>query len=143
MNRSTATLFPGALGVWSSTALTFVMFVFASAYSAQAGINVWTSHGPGPVSIHTFAIDPITPTTLYAGTEGAGVFDIEQVPPFCVGDCRATRTVAVNDIITLVNIALGSAQPSTCPSGLPIGGEVKITVIVQAVDNVLSGCDGG
>jgi hypothetical protein len=32
----------------------------------------------------------------------------------CVGDCSGTQVVAVNDIITLVNIALGAAQPGAC-----------------------------
>jgi hypothetical protein len=38
---------------------------------AQAGINEWTSNGPGAGVISAFAIDPVTPTTLYAGTNGA------------------------------------------------------------------------
>ena len=40
----------------------------ASAHTAQAGINVWTSHGPGVGGVTALAIDPITPRTLYAGT---------------------------------------------------------------------------
>ena len=40
-----------------------------------------------------------------------------------------------------VNIALGTALPSTCVgSGLPIGGEVDVAVIVEAVNNALNGC---
>ena len=35
---------------------------------AQAGINVWTSHGPGVAGVTALAIDPTTPSTLYAGT---------------------------------------------------------------------------
>ena len=78
---------------------------------------------------------------MYAGTNGGGVFAIEQVPPSCVGDCDGTDTVAINDLITLVNIALGTAQPSACPNGgLPIGGEVDVAVIIQAVNNALNGC---
>jgi len=59
--------------VWRSTALTCAVFVLASAYTAQAGINVWTSYGPPggltPASVIAVAIDPRTPTTLYAGTD--------------------------------------------------------------------------
>ena len=42
--------------------------------SVSAGINVWTSHGPEGGQICALAIDPATPTTLYAGTYGGGVF---------------------------------------------------------------------
>jgi len=41
---------------------------------SQAGINVWTSHGPYGGEVYALAIDPTTPSTLYAGTAGAGVF---------------------------------------------------------------------
>jgi hypothetical protein len=42
--------------------------------SVSAGVNVWTSIGPEGGHIHALAIDPVTPTTLYAGTNGGGVF---------------------------------------------------------------------
>ena len=50
-----------------------------SADTAQAGINVWTSHGPygpGTVGIVRLAIDRTTPGTLYAGASNSasGVF---------------------------------------------------------------------
>jgi hypothetical protein len=46
----------------------------ASAHAAQAGINVWTSHGPPGGDVRALAIDPNTPSTLYAGTFVDGVF---------------------------------------------------------------------
>jgi hypothetical protein len=46
----------------------------------------------------------------------------------------------VNEIITLVNIALGTAQPSACASGVPSGAEVNVALIMQAVNNALNGC---
>jgi len=53
------------------------------------------------------------------------------------------HTVAINDLITLVNIALGTAEPVACAGGgLPIGGEVDVAVIMEAVNNALSGCSG-
>jgi hypothetical protein len=41
---------------------------------AHAGINVWTSHGPGREAVNAVVIDPTTSTTLYVGTAGGGVF---------------------------------------------------------------------
>lgn len=41
---------------------------------AAAGVNGWTTHGPEGGAIVSLAIDPLTPTTVYAGTAGSGVF---------------------------------------------------------------------
>ena len=47
----------------------------SSAHTLQAGINVWTSHGPGSVGITALALDPAESGRLYAGTsDGRGVF---------------------------------------------------------------------
>jgi pimeloyl-ACP methyl ester carboxylesterase len=111
----------------------------AGAHPAQAGVNVWTSHGPPSGGyVRALAIDPSTPSTLSAGTDG-GVFSIEEVAA-CIGDCDDSTIVTVDEIITLVNVALGTAQPLACPNGLPVGGDVNVTVIIQAVNHALNGC---
>jgi photosystem II stability/assembly factor-like uncharacterized protein len=46
----------------------------ASAQTAQAGINVWTSHGPASEAVGALAIAPTNPTTLYVSAGGDGVF---------------------------------------------------------------------
>jgi hypothetical protein len=48
--------------------------------------------------------------------------------------------VAINDLVTLVNIALGTALPSVCPDGIPSGATVNIALLIQAVNNALNGC---
>src|SRR6266513_354651 len=45
-----------------------------SSMTAQGGINSWTSIGPDGGWIFALAIDPVTPTTLYASTYRSGVF---------------------------------------------------------------------
>jgi hypothetical protein len=67
------------------------------------------------------------------------VFSIEQVDS-CTGDCDAGGSVSVDEIITLVNIELGNAQPSICPQDIASGAEVDVAVIIQAVNNALIGC---
>src|SRR5439155_6571717 len=49
-----------------------LQFVIGS--PVYAGFNRWTSNGPTGESVAALAIDPSTPTTLYAGTKGGGVF---------------------------------------------------------------------
>jgi hypothetical protein len=58
----------------------------------------------------------------------------------CDGDCDGSGDVTVNELITMVNIALGNAQPSACSSGIPSGVEVDIALIIQAVNAALNGC---
>ena len=48
--------------------------LLTTAHTAHAGINVWTSHGPPGGDVRALAIDPSTPSTLYAGTGRGGVF---------------------------------------------------------------------
>src|ERR1019366_4735212 len=45
-----------------------VALACGTAHVTQAGINVWTSHGPYGGVFTALAIDPTTPSTLYAGT---------------------------------------------------------------------------
>jgi hypothetical protein len=49
-------------------------------------------------------------------------------------------SVTIDELITLVNIALGNAQASACPHGVPTGAEVDVTLIIQAVNHALNGC---
>ncbi len=64
--------------------------------------------------------------------------------PTCVGDCDGDGTVAINELITGVNIALGSAQLSVCPAFDANGdGMVGINELITAVNNALEGCPAG
>jgi hypothetical protein len=58
----------------------------------------------------------------------------------CVGDCDSSGDVAVNELITLVTIDLGSAEPSACANGIPSGSSVDITLIIKAVGYALTNC---
>ena len=58
----------------------------------------------------------------------------------CAGDCDATDTVAINNIVTLVNIVLGNAPSSMCSHGIPSGADVDVALIIRAVTNALNGC---
>jgi hypothetical protein len=60
----------------------------------------------------------------------------------CVGDCDGTGSVTIDEIITLVNIALGTAEPSVCPNGVVSDTDVDVALIIQAVNAALGGCAG-
>jgi len=56
----------------------------------------------------------------------------------CAGDCDGTRSVTVANLILLVNIALGIAEPSACSRGVAAGATVDVAFIVQAVNNAIA-----
>jgi len=72
-----------------------------------------------------------------------GAYEADATAPLCSGDCDGKGTVTVDEPLTLVNIALGNAQPSACPDGVPNGADVNIVLILTAVNNALNGCGGG
>ena len=59
----------------------------------------------------------------------------------CFGDCNSDASVTVDEILTLVNIALGGSSLSTCSAG-DSNGDFMITVdeILTAINNALEGC---
>ena len=63
----------GRKGNWAALMLSVLLLV-VSLHRAEAGVNAWTTNGPHSETINALAIDPQTPTTLYAGTSGHGVF---------------------------------------------------------------------
>ena len=59
----------------------------------------------------------------------------------CVGDCNGDGMVAINELITGVNIALGSSAVTACPSfDTNSDGAVAINELIAAVNAALGGC---
>jgi len=61
-------------------------------------------------------------------------------PPPCPGDCDAGGAVTVDEIVLLVNLALGTGEGS-CPAGdTDRNAQITVDEIVTAVDAALRGC---
>jgi hypothetical protein len=82
------------------------------------------------------------------GLLGAGVGDgpcpvasASTLSETCVGDCGKNGQVSVDEILTMVNIALGTESLAACEVG-DAAGDSRITVdeILVAVNNALQGC---
>jgi Ca2+-binding EF-hand superfamily protein len=59
----------------------------------------------------------------------------------CDGDCNRDGQVTVNELITAVNIALGTLDVSSCPAADRNGdGEVTVSELIRAVNRALVGC---
>jgi hypothetical protein len=76
---------------------------------------------------------------VYQVTTDDGQVEVTGVS--CTGDCNGDGSVTVDEIVKMVNIALGTLNPSECPAGDRDGsGTVTVDEIVQAVNNALGGC---
>ena len=77
--------------------------------------------------------------TLGLGSSNAGVASAESAP--CVGDCGNSGEVTVDEILTMVNIALGTTDVAMCMAG-DGNHDSQITVdeIITAVNHALAGC---
>ena len=62
-------------------------------------------------------------------------------PPACTGDCDGSGNVTVNELIIVVNIALGNLPLSACPIGDADGsGDITVNEIIKAVGFALTSC---
>ena len=59
----------------------------------------------------------------------------------CGGDCGDDGEVTVNELLLMVNVALGQAQVSECGAGdRDQNGAITIDEILVAVSHALNGC---
>lgn len=65
-------------------------------------------------------------------------------PSICAGDCNGDAEVTVNEILLLVDVALGNASVAACEVGdLNGDGEIEVNEILAAVNSALNGCPTG
>jgi hypothetical protein len=83
---------------------------------------------------------PSTPTPTSTGLPATAT--PTAIP--CVGDCSHDDHVTVDELITLVNIALGIAPPGDCLGG-DVNHDQQVTIdeILTAVSYALHGCSPG
>jgi hypothetical protein len=81
----------------------------------------------------------------YGATCDIGAYESgAQVPVPCVGDCGNDGEVTIDELLTIVNIALGTTSMAECGSGdADLNEEITIDEILTAVNNALNGCSGG
>ena len=59
----------------------------------------------------------------------------------CVGTCHGGSAVVINDLLVMVNIALGNTAVSACSAGdINRDGAITINEVLGAVNNALYGC---
>ena len=99
-------------------------------------------HHCADISIQDDLATPTATPTPIEATPIAPTATATPVPPVgCFGDCDGSGTVAVNEIVTLVNIALERALIGSCQAGNADGNQrITINEILTAVNQVLSDC---
>ena len=95
-------------------ACAFILFCLTVAtHEMRAGVNRWTSNGPFGGMVSTLAVDPMTPTTIYAGTVAGGVFkSTDSGSSWTVSGLMDTRIRA---------LAIDPSAPTTIYSGTDSG----------------------
>jgi hypothetical protein len=64
-----------------------------------------------------------------------------MVQAICTGSCNGDGEVTINELLIMVNIALGTASLSDCePGDANQDGEITVNEILVAVNNALNGC---
>ncbi len=97
---------------------------------------------PLPVDVQNGSVSVALPTATPTSTATQSpTATPTQTPVPCVGDCNASHTVTVDELVKGVNIALGLAPLADCRS-FDSSGDGKVTVdeLVKGVNNALCGC---
>lgn len=105
--------------------------------------NIWppSQPEPTPTAPETPTDTPTLPNETRTPTSTATASPTPTLDRHCPGDCDNNGHVTVGEIITLVNIALGHTQLSSCMSGdTDNSEEVTINEIVAAVNAAMRGC---
>jgi hypothetical protein len=93
---------------------------------------------PTPTSGTTTPVS--TPTSEPTGAVTATPTPVGPGTP-CVGDCDGSDDVTVDEVLTMVSIALGTATVDTCAAAdSNDDGQVTVDEILAAVQNALNGC---
>ncbi len=83
----------------------------------------------------------LVPRVAISSPGASTAASVSALPDVCVGDCSDNGAVSVAEVVTLVNIALGTGGGSECPAGdVDHDGTVSVDEIVQALNAALDGC---
>ena len=99
------------------------------------------SQTPTPTTTSTHSVTP-TPSASATGTTTLTPSPTSTTPaPLCVGDCDNSNSVAIDELVLIVNIALEQQPALACPAAdANQSGTATIDEILLAVNFALNGC---
>ncbi|MFI5397127.1 MAG: proprotein convertase P-domain-containing protein [Candidatus Binatia bacterium] len=100
---------------------------------------------PTPTPTATRTGSPATATPTATGSRSPSSSPTATASPglcsSCVGDCNCDNQVTVDEILTMVNIALGNTGIVAClPGDANLDNVITVDEILTAVNNALTGC---
>jgi len=104
-----------------------------AASSTQTATPTLTVTRPVLSSVTATQTPTHTPTTTPTATATP-----TATPVVCVGDCDGNGNVSIDELIKMVNIALGGTPPSACPKGIE-KDPVTIDELISGVNHALGG----
>jgi hypothetical protein len=154
---STASHTPSATATSSAT-LTVVPSATATATSTSTGTATSTAaSAPTPTASHSVTVLPTATATLTLSPvpSASATNTITAAPPAtatatptatlaatpsCQGDCNGDGQVTIDELLVIVNIALGNSPVSECPAEANQQDGVRIGEVLAAANSSLSRC---
>src|SRR5436309_9601523 len=92
-------------------------------------------------SLARSAVALVGPAAVLVASLAVSTFQPAGAMAACVGDCGDDGAVTVNELVTMVNIGLGSIAASACLAGDADGdGSIGIDEIITGASHALNGC---
>jgi len=121
---------------WEAEATERWVQLSASSGSTSAEIAVGLDQAALGVGTHAATV-----TYSSSATPGQSLRCTVEATITCVADCSGDKAVTVDEILTMVNIALGNAPLLDCEAAdSNHDGQVTIDEILKAVNSALNGC---
>jgi hypothetical protein len=138
MPSSTRTATPPATATSTATAAQ----TLSATHTPVSSVSPSATRTGSVLSATATATPPATATsssTPAPTTPGAPTATRTARP--CVGDCDSSGAVGIDELLTMVNIALGRVPVSACTAGDADGnGRIDIAELLKAVNSALRGC---
>ena len=107
----------------------------AGTTTVKLQVEYETASGCSDNPIFSFVLEESSPFTIRVAAANGACVDC------CLGDCDSGGTVTVDELIRMINIALGTASLSTCEAGDKNGdGIIDVPEIIATVQTALDGC---
>jgi hypothetical protein len=153
----TPTLTPTAINTYTGTPTSTATATATPTITATAAnthtATLTSTVTATPTTTATFTTTLTATNTRTVRSTPTGTLTVTSIPSpsptatsvfmACVGDCTGSGMVNIADLVTGVNIALGSLPVSACPAFENAQGTVDIAQLIKGVDNALNGCGSG
>jgi hypothetical protein len=108
-------------------------------YSCRIAITETAAEAIYPLTVSMVVVADLLGVRIASAVGSDG--SVTVAANACLGDCNGDGDVTVDEIVRLVNIALGLTELDDCPAADGNGdGDVTVDEIVTAVTHALDGC---